>query len=66
MRLKPLRGQTYETDGGPVQFLEITPLGQVKVIVYDAQRVIPVEHLNLPIIDTKDYENIQEDKHAGH
>lgn len=63
MRMKPLRGKRYETNLlETVVFLERTEQGNAKVLVNDALRVIDIDDLMLPIIDTKDYEKIADEK----
>lgn len=67
MRLKPLRGQKYETNKlETVIFLEKTFEGNAKILTLDdEQRIIHIEDLMLPIIDTKDYEKIEDRKYKG-
>ena len=64
MRLRPLRGQTYETrDGNKVIFLEKQKDGMARIVGESSfTSVIKMDDLVLPIIDTKDYEKIAEDK----
>jgi hypothetical protein len=63
MRLKPLRGQTYKTEGGnEVVFICKTSDGY-SVLFKDIY--VHVSDLVLPIIDTKDYEKIPEKKYKG-
>lgn len=67
MRQKPIRGKKYETNKlETVIFLERTAEGNAKVITLnDALRVMNIEDLMLPIIDTRDYEKIQDTKYKG-
>ena len=67
MRLKPLRGKKYATqDYGDVTFLE-TVAGDACKIYSSTEKIliIPLENLSLPIIDTKDYEKIPDEKYRG-
>ncbi len=67
LRLKPLRGQTYLVDGvWSVMFLEkIDRTTYVKVIFNGSTIVVPFSDMKIPIIDTKDYEKIQDTKYKG-
>ena len=62
MRLKPLRGQTY----GLYRFLEIAGKDKARVITpNDSIITVDIDELNLPIIDTRDYEKIADEKYKG-
>lgn len=65
MRLKPLRGQMCESTEGPVKFLEQVADDHCKVLFNDALHIISMAQLDLPIIDTKDYEKIPDEKYKG-
>lgn len=63
LRLRPLRGQTY----GIFKFLEMAGKDSAQVLTPNSSLiVVHIDQLKLPIIDTKDYEKIPEDKHVGH
>jgi hypothetical protein len=67
MRLKPLRGQFYKSSRGEIQFIEkINGLhGLCKVFQGLDIFQIPIGDIVLPIIDTKDYEKIEDVKYKG-
>lgn len=69
MRLKPLRGQTFKMlDGRSFQFLEKLDgiyRGCSKVILEGRVTEINTDNIELPIIDTKDYEKIPNEKYRG-
>lgn len=69
MRLKPLRGQTYEVENlGPSIFLEMLSDKKLCKMVtsQNGLQAVEIEKLNLPIIDTKDYEKIEEGAKSDH
>lgn len=67
LRLRPLRGQTYKTHGkfASVTFIEKTYGGMAKVYHDGGIIIIHSSNLDLPIIDTKDYEKIEGTKYKG-
>jgi hypothetical protein len=67
MRLKPLRGQTYASTVGEIVFLEKQSGadGWCNVLIKDARYSMPINNIVLPIIDTKDYEKIEDRKYKG-
>lgn len=62
MRLKPLRGQTYEK----MIFMKMIGIKTAQVLSENHLINVHIDILNLPIIDTKDYEKIPDEKYAGH
>jgi hypothetical protein len=65
MRLKPLRGQTYYMlDNRPITFLRRV-YGGAHVLDTGQECLVKIEHIQLPIIDTKDYEKIEDAKYKG-
>lgn len=67
LRLRPLRGQFYGSERGEIQFIEkINGLpGLCKVLQGLTIFQIPISDIVLPIIDTKDYEKIEDAKYKG-
>lgn len=73
LRLKPLRGQTYPSITGDVVYLEqphqllkhFMDDPMIKVLKEGTIITIPKSALVLPIIDTKDYEKIPDEKYKG-
>lgn len=67
LRLRPLRGKTYETkEYGPAVFIEQIFLHSKLYDKKDGKQfTVLTEELNLPIIDTKDYEKIPDEKYRG-
>jgi hypothetical protein len=68
MRRKPMRGELLETyDGRGVTFIEraASDKNVVKVIFNDRTETFSINNLVLPIIDTKDYEKIADEKYKG-
>lgn len=66
MRLRPLRGQTYETvEGHMIRFIE-NKNGICSVLFGDEPMShIHISEIALPIINTKDYEKIPDEKYRG-
>lgn len=65
MRLKPLRGQKYKAEGHECELVFVEKIDEsdlVKVYGFGGIFLLHIDDLNLPIIDTKDYEKIAEDK----
>lgn len=63
LRLRPLRGQMY----GLFRFLEMTGKDKARVITpNDSTITVNIDELKLPIIDTKDYEKIENEKTKTH
>lgn len=68
IKLKPLRGKKYYTEAyGDVKFIEVIGCGTCKVVCLATNKLItiPLDDLPLPIIDTKDYEKIEDTKYKG-
>lgn len=67
MRLRPLRGQFYPSERGEIQFIEkINGLhGICKVVRNGSLYQMGIQEIILPIIDTKDYEKIEDKKYKG-
>lgn len=68
MRLRPLRGETYMYAGRELLFLErIAGTNKAKMVNHmDGEMgIVEINKLDLPIIDTKDYEKIEDRKYKG-
>ena len=67
MRMKPLRGAFIASPIGLVQYLERVPFHHELCRVLKDDKIIRlrVDELSLPIIDTKDYEKIADEKYRG-
>lgn len=67
MRLRPLRGQFYKSAMGEIQFIKRIPRlhGLCKVLHGLDMFQIPIDDIVLPIIDTRDYEKIEDTKYKG-
>lgn len=57
MRLKASRGQQFKINGEYVIFLEKIN-ETAKILVNERVTTVPIEDLELPIIDTRDYEKL--------
>lgn len=69
MRKIPIRGETYilEATGDVVTVVEIATKDYVKVILPNGRiSAVDKSHLNLPTIDTKNYEKLIEARAAVH
>lgn len=65
LRLRPLRGQMYHTKAGTLVTILENVDGLVRVETNGFIGQILISQLNLPIIDTKDYEKIEDTKYKG-
>jgi len=67
MRLKPLRGKVYDSAWGFIQFIEPVrgSRGLCRVLMKEKIEEVDVDGIRLPIIDTKDYEKIADEKYHG-
>lgn len=65
LRLRPLRGQTYDSHWGSIKFIERMNLDLCKIIQNGEIRQVSIVGIRLPIIDTKDYEKIEDTKYKG-
>jgi hypothetical protein len=63
LRRKPLRGELLETyNGKQVTFIEKNDRGICRILIDEKEATINIDHLVIPIIDTRDYEKLAEDK----
>lgn len=68
MRLKPKRGEKHKTTSGcDITFLETlsTDKTMCKVLNSGFVAVIPKTDIALPVIETQDYEKIEEEDYHG-
>lgn len=66
MRLKPLRGAPYKTiaDGDAIFLARISD-DKCRILLNEQVMVCLISSLQLPVIETKNYEKIEDEKYKG-